>query len=134
MRRRAALAVGRVGLRRGVEPLRALLADDGRRSAADGGVRARPDRRTPSARAALLKALDDPEPIVQGRAAEALGLIGDRADADAVSAMVQAHVQAGALAGIEPDDLTYPLAPPVEAVRLGLYALVRLNSNTNLTR
>ena len=42
--------------------------------------------------------------------------------------MVQAHIKAGALTGVAPDDLTYPLAPPVEAVRLGLYALVRLGS------
>ena len=34
----------------------------------------------------------DAEPIVQGRAAEALGLIGDRGDAPAIGAMVQAHV------------------------------------------
>ena len=63
----------------------------------------------PSARPALLKALDDPEPIVQGRAAEALGSIGDRADADAIGAMVRRHVGAGVLANIESDDLTYPL-------------------------
>jgi cyclophilin family peptidyl-prolyl cis-trans isomerase/HEAT repeat protein len=81
-----------------------------------------------SARPALVKALDDPEPIVQGRAAEALGAIGDRADADAVSAMVQRHVAAGALAKIEPDELNYPLDPPVEAARLGLYALTRLRA------
>ena len=81
-----------------------------------------------SARAALLKALDDPEPIVQGRAAEALGLIGDRADADAVSGIVRRHAAAGALNGLEPDDLGYPLAAPVEAARLAIYALVRLGS------
>src|SRR5690606_25975349 len=51
-----------------------------------------------------------------------------RSDAGAVAGMVRAHIDAGVLAGIEPDDLTYPLAPPVEAVRLGLYALVRLGS------
>src|SRR6185503_10248891 len=59
---------------------------------------------------------------------QALGLIGDRADAAAISAMVQAHVRAGALTGIAADDLTHPLAPAVEAVRLGLYALVPLGS------
>ena len=62
-----------------------------------------------SARPALLKALDDPEPVVQGRAAEALGSIGDRTDADAIGAMVRRHVAAGAIAKIEPDDLSYPL-------------------------
>jgi cyclophilin family peptidyl-prolyl cis-trans isomerase len=126
-RRRAALAVGRVGLAEGVEPVLPLLADDDvevRQMAAFAlGLIGHA-----SARAALLKALDDPEPIVQGRAAEALGLIGDRADADAVSGIVRRNAATGALGAIEPDDLSYPLAPPVEAVRLGLYALVRLGS------
>src|SRR5688572_76986 len=127
VRRRAALAVGRVGLPDGVEPLVPLLSD------ADVEVRQMAAFALglighASARPMLLQALQDPEPIVQGRAAEALGLIADRADADAVSAMVRARIAAGALTGIEPDDLSYPLAPPVEAVRLGLYALVRLGS------
>ena len=82
----------------------------------------------PAARPALQTALGDANPLVQGRAAEALGMIGNRADADAVSAMVRTHVAAGALAGIDADDLTYPQTPPAEAVRLGLYALVRLGS------
>ena len=81
-----------------------------------------------SARAALTKALDDPEPIVEGRAAEALGLIGNRADADVVSGIVRRQVAAGALNGLAPDDLTYPLAAPAEAARLAIYALVRLGS------
>ena len=127
VRRRAALAVGRVGLADGVEPLIPLLADgepDVRQMAAfalgliGDGI----------ARPALQKALSDVNPLVQGRAAEALGMIGDRADADAVGAMVRGHVAAGALTGIDADDLTYPQAPAAEAVRLGLYALVRLGS------
>jgi cyclophilin family peptidyl-prolyl cis-trans isomerase/HEAT repeat protein len=127
VRRRAALAVGRVGLAAAVEPLTRLLADEEfevRQMAAFSlGLLA-----NASARPALVKALDDPEPIVQGRAAEALSAIGDRTDADAISAMVQRHVAAGALAKIEPDDLGYPLEPPVEAARLGLYALTRLRA------
>ena len=75
-----------------------------------------------AARSALLAALKDPQPLLQGRAAEALGQIGDRADGDAIGAMVQAHIKAGALMGIAPDDLTYPLSAPAEAVRLGLCA------------
>ena len=126
-RRRAALAVGRVGLAEGVEPLIPLLGDpdvEVRQMAAFAlGLIGHA-----SARPALLKALDDVEPIVQGRAAEALGLIGDRADADAVSGVVRRNAAAAALAAIEPDDLTYPQAPPVDAVRLGLFALVRLGS------
>jgi cyclophilin family peptidyl-prolyl cis-trans isomerase/HEAT repeat protein len=127
IRRRAALAVGRVGLVEGVEPLLPLLAD------ADVEVRQMAAFALglighQSARTALIKSLDDPEPIVQGRAAEALGSIGNRVDADAVSGIVRRHTAAGALNGIEPDDLTYPLPAPAEAARLAIYALVRLGS------
>jgi HEAT repeat protein/cyclophilin family peptidyl-prolyl cis-trans isomerase len=127
VRRRAALAVGRVGLVEGVEPLIPLLAD------ADVEVRQMAVFALglighASARPALTKALDDPEPIVQGRAAEALGLIGNRADADLVSGVVRRHTAAGALTGIDPDDVGYPLAAPAEAARLAIYALVRLGS------
>ena len=127
VRRRAALAAGRVGLPAAVEPLTRLLTDDEfevRQMAAFAlGLLA-----DASARPGLVKALDDSEPIVQGRAAEALGSIGDRTDADAISAMVRRHVAAGAIAKIEPDDLSYPLDPPVEATRLGLYALTKLRA------
>ena len=127
VRRRAALAVGRVGLVDGVEPLIPLLADadvDVRKMAAFAlGLIGHA-----SARAALIKALDDPDPIVQGRAAEALGLIGNKADADAVSGIVRRHTSAGALNGIDPDDVGYPLSGPAEAARLAIYALVRLGS------
>jgi cyclophilin family peptidyl-prolyl cis-trans isomerase/HEAT repeat protein len=126
-RRRAALAVGRVGLPAAVEPLTRLLADEEFEVRQMAGF-ALGLLANPSARPALLKALDDAEPIVQGRAAEALGAIGDRADADAISAMVQRHVAAGALAKVGPDDVTYPLEPAVEAIRLGLYALTRLRA------
>ena len=131
VRRRAALALGRVGLRAGVEPLTRLLVDEEvevRQMAAfalgllgDG-----------AARPALLKALGDGQPSLQGRAAEALGAIGQSADAEAIGAMVRDHVSAGALAGIEPDELGYPLTPAAEAVRLGLYGLARLKSYDSL--
>jgi cyclophilin family peptidyl-prolyl cis-trans isomerase/HEAT repeat protein len=127
VRRRAALAIGRVGLSEGVEPLTKLLDDpeiEVRQMAAFGlGLIG-----DPSARPALLAALKDPQPVLQGRAAEAIGQIGDRGDGDAIGAMVQAHIKAGALMGISPDDLTYPLSAPTEAVRLGLYALARLGA------
>ncbi|MBI3049502.1 MAG: HEAT repeat domain-containing protein [Acidobacteria bacterium] len=127
VRRRAALALGRVGLRDAVDPVVKLLADaetDVRQMAAFAlGLIG-----DASARSALTGALADPDPLVQGRAAEALGMIGDRADAAAVGGMVRTHVAAGALTGIAPDDLSYPQAPAAEAVRLGLYALVRLES------
>jgi len=127
VRRRAALALGRVGLPIAIEPLSRLLDDEEievRQMAAFAlGLIANGE-----ARPVLLRAIDDPDPIMQGRAAEALGAIGDRADAAVIGAMVQRHVAAGALLALQPDDLTYPMAPPVEAIRLGVYALARLKS------
>jgi len=130
-RRRAALALGRVGLPEAIPALQQALGDsefEVRQMAAFalgliGDASARP---------ALLNALKDAEPIVQGRAAEALGTIGDRSDAPAIAAMVKTWVQGGALNTVAPDDIGWPLAPPVEAVRLGLYALVRLGSYDGL--
>jgi cyclophilin family peptidyl-prolyl cis-trans isomerase/HEAT repeat protein len=125
VRRRAALALGRVGLPEAIEPLTRALGDEEaevRQMAAFAlGLIGSPD-----ARPALTRALTGRDPILQGRAAEALGLIGDKADAPAIGEMVRAHVAAGALSGVQPEDLTSPLAPPVEAVRLGLFALARL--------
>ena len=84
VRRRAALAIGRVGLPGGVQPLVATLSDgdpEVREMAAfalgligDGG-----------AVAALTTALTDTSPIVRGRAAEALGQI-DAKEKDQVAA------------------------------------------------
>jgi cyclophilin family peptidyl-prolyl cis-trans isomerase len=127
VRRRAALALGRVGLPEAVEPLTRLVGDEDpevRQMAAFalgliGDTAARP---------ALLAALGDGDPEVQGRAAEALGMMGDPADATAISGMVRGYIAAGALAGVGPDDLAFPLAPTVEAARFGLYALARLGS------
>jgi HEAT repeat protein/cyclophilin family peptidyl-prolyl cis-trans isomerase len=127
VRRRAALAVGRVGLAEGVAPLVPLLRDPepevrGMAAFALGLIA------DASASEPLRAALADSAPLVQGRSAEALGLIGDGAAAPAVAAMVAGHVRAGVLSGIGPDELSYPLSPEAEAVRLGLYALVRLKS------
>jgi cyclophilin family peptidyl-prolyl cis-trans isomerase/HEAT repeat protein len=125
VRRRAALALGRVGLPEALEPLSKALADEEvevRQMAAFAlGLIG-----SPAARPALTRALQGRDVVLQGRAAEALGLIGDKSDAAAIGEMVRVHVAAGALAGVEPEDLTSPLAPPVEAVRLGLFALARL--------
>jgi cyclophilin family peptidyl-prolyl cis-trans isomerase/HEAT repeat protein len=128
VRRRAALAIGRVGLADGIEPLSRLLATDPdpavRQMAAFalglvGSTRAVP---------ALVTAMADSSPLVRGRAAEALGLLGVREQAGAIAAMAVPYVQAGALAGLSPDDITYPMAPEIEAVRLAIYALARLKS------
>jgi cyclophilin family peptidyl-prolyl cis-trans isomerase/HEAT repeat protein len=128
VRHRAALAIGRVHLVEGVAPLADRLAHDDQVEVRQMAAFALGLIGDASARMPLLTALMDPEPLVQGRAAQALGLIGNKADAAPIAAMVQTHVKAGALAGIDPDDLTYPLAPPVEAARLGLYALTKLGA------
>ncbi len=128
VRRRAALAIGRSGLAGGIGPLSTALAGETepevRAMAAFalgliGDVAAAP---------ALLPALGDPDPRVQGRAAEALGLLGHTPAAGAIAGMAAGHVAAGALAGVASDDGTYPLAPAIEAVRLGVYALARLSA------
>jgi cyclophilin family peptidyl-prolyl cis-trans isomerase/HEAT repeat protein len=125
VRRRAALALGRVGLPDAVEALTKALGDEEvevRQMAAFAlGLLG-----SPAARPALTQALTGRDVVLQGRAAEALGLIGDKADAPAIGEMVRAHVAAGALAGVQPEDLSWPLGPPIEAVRLGLFALARL--------
>jgi cyclophilin family peptidyl-prolyl cis-trans isomerase/HEAT repeat protein len=134
VRRRAALAVGRVGLRDAVPTLTKVLAGDPEfevRQMAAFALGLIGDR---AAAESLRVALMDSSPIVQGRAAEALGLVGDDMSASAIGEMVARHIQAGALAQFSPDDLTYPLDPPVEAARLGLYALARLKAYDALAR
>src|SRR4051812_14569168 len=138
IRRRAALAIGRVGLAAGVQPLVVALSD------------ADPDVREMSAFALgliadaaatppLVKALTDSSPIVRGRAAEALGQINAkdkeqvsaaaRRDAgDAIGRMVAEYARTPALSTLQGDDETWPAAPEAEAFRLGIYALVRLGT------
>jgi cyclophilin family peptidyl-prolyl cis-trans isomerase/HEAT repeat protein len=128
VRRRAALAVGRVGLRDAVPALTKVLAADTEIEVRQMAAFALGLISDPSAVEALQKALGDTSPIVQGRAAEALSLIGADMSASAIGEMVALHVRAGALAQIASDDLAYPLDPPVEAARLGLYALARLKA------
>jgi cyclophilin family peptidyl-prolyl cis-trans isomerase/HEAT repeat protein len=128
MRRRAALAVGRVGLAAGVPPLVPLLKDpdpDVRQMAAFAlGLIG--DR---SASAPLQGTLADTSLMVRGRAAEALGLIGDAAAAPAIAAMAKEAAAQANVAAIEPDLERFPMDPPAaEAFRLGIYALVRLKA------
>ncbi|MGE0040926.1 MAG: HEAT repeat domain-containing protein [Vicinamibacterales bacterium] len=128
IRRRAALAIGRVGLAEGVAPLAGLLAGDPEPEVRQMAAFAIGLIGDESGAEPLMAALADPDPRVQGRAAEALGLIGFRPAADAVATMVKAHLAAGVLDGIDPDDMGYPKGVEVEAVRLGLYALTRLGA------
>jgi cyclophilin family peptidyl-prolyl cis-trans isomerase len=140
VRRRAAMAIGRVGLAEGVKPLTVALAD------ADPEVRemaafALGLIADASAAAPLTTALADASPTVRGRAAEALGLIGSapgaeaaaRAAADPIGRMAAEYARSAAVRAVPPDDETWPAAPEVEAFRLGIYALVRLHAYEALT-
>ena len=125
VRRRAALAAGRIGSPAAIAPLVGLLADPevevrqmtafalgliGDRSAVD----------------ALTGALRDPEPVVRARAAEALGQIGDPRAAPAVAQLVLGAVpRDAAVVTVRGDDPGSAADPWLEA-RLGLMALVRL--------
>ena len=125
LRRRAALAVGRVGLPEGVDALVGLLVDP------------EPEVRQMAAFAlgligeavavdVLVDALADSAPAVQGRAAQALGRLGADSAAPAIGAMVRRHVTSAF--DLDPDDMTYPQSAEVEAFRLGLYALGELKA------
>ncbi|HAK54259.1 MAG: HEAT repeat domain-containing protein [Vicinamibacterales bacterium] len=125
VRRRAAIALGRVGLPEAVAPLSASLADSNpavRQMAAF----ALGQLAASESAEALVMALGDPDLLGRGRAAEALGRIGAREAAPAVGAMVAQLTPMAA--AVEPDDMTYPQPPAVEAFRLGVIALARLEA------
>jgi cyclophilin family peptidyl-prolyl cis-trans isomerase/HEAT repeat protein len=128
VRRRAALAVGRVKLPEGVAPLSNLLYNEKDPEVRQMAAFAMGLIGDASAAAALTTALTDPDPLIQGRCAEALGLMAQKAAAPAIGQMMAAHVNTGALNGIAADDMAYPKSPAAEAVRLGAYALVRLGA------
>ena len=129
VRRRAALAIGRVGLATGVAALVARLQDP------DADVRAMVAFALgligdAAAVEPLLTALGDPNPLVKGRAAHALGLIGpDKAasSAPAIGTMVRTLVEAGAIATPPADDAP-TMSAEADAVRRGLSALTSLRS------
>ena len=131
LRRRAALAIGRVGLGEGVTSLIDRLADPEvevrQMSAFAQGLIG-----DPAATHALVQALQDPSPRVQGRAAQALGRIGAAVAAEPIGDMVRAHVTAAF--DVDPEDLSYPQPDAVEAFRLGLYALADLDAFEPLAR
>ncbi|HEY2431549.1 MAG TPA: HEAT repeat domain-containing protein [Vicinamibacterales bacterium] len=124
IRRRAALAIGRVGLPEGAPAVRVLLADPNaevRQMAAFSLGLLHDTASVPQ----LTTALQDADPRVRGRAAEALGLIGDTGSAAAVGEMVGAYVKSGAIANLAPDEEKFGVSPEADAVRLGVFALVR---------
>ncbi|MGE0705902.1 MAG: HEAT repeat domain-containing protein [Vicinamibacterales bacterium] len=131
IRRRAALAAGRVGLAEAATPVAALLKD------------LQPDVRSMAAFAlgligdassvpVLVTALDDQSPAVQGAAAEALGLIGDPSAAGPVGALAARVLDSGALATVPGDEGDADRASPAGAFRLAVYALVRLQAYDEL--
>jgi len=125
IRRRAALAVGRVGLQEGTTPLISLLADSDPevRQMAAFALGLLKDGR---ASAALVAALGDESPMVKGSAAEALGLIGDASAADAIALTASQILQSGALA--DPASVETRRDTPAAAFRLALSALVKLKA------
>ena len=128
VRRRAAQAVGRVGLAEGVAPLAAVLAGDRDAEVRQMAAFAMGLIGHRSAVEPLRAALRDPSLLVQGRAAEALGLIGDAESAQAIASMATARLAAVKTAGLEADEGAYPLDPAAEALRLAIYALTRLKA------
>ncbi len=129
-RRRAAIAIGRVGLPEGVPALVKVMqadADPEVRQMAAFALGLIGDQ---SAVEPLRAALADPLPLVAGRAAEALGLIGDTASAPAISQMIVSH--SAAAAAMPADEIRAQMEPVVEAFRLGVYALTRLKSYESL--
>ena len=126
IRRRAAIAVGRVGLPEGVPALVRVLQTDGDvevRQMAAFGLGLIGDL---SAVESLRAALADPLPLVAGRAAEALGLLNDSASAPAIGKMVAGH--AAAASAVAPDDVRTGVDGAADAFRLGVYALARLKN------
>jgi cyclophilin family peptidyl-prolyl cis-trans isomerase/HEAT repeat protein len=126
VRRRAALAIGRVKSKAGVPMLVPALRD------ADPDVRAMGAFALGlvgdgSAEAALTPLLADAAPVVRGRAAEALGLIGAKGAAPAIGQMVAEYAKSAAVTAMEPDSESAP-PPEAEAFKLGLFALVRLKA------
>jgi cyclophilin family peptidyl-prolyl cis-trans isomerase/HEAT repeat protein len=128
IRRRAALAIGRVGLGAGVMPLSTALSGDREPEVRQMAAFSLGLLRDSSAVPALRAALRDSSPLVQGRAAEALGALGDTASSGAIAEIVSAAVGSGALSGVEPDDVEETHAPPIEAFRLAVLALGRLKA------
>ena len=123
VRRRSAVAIGRVGLSDGVPALVSALADplaEVREIAAFGlGLIGDAAAVEP-----LVAALRDVSPVVQGRAARALATLGATATVDVIRTMVSMHVTEAY--DIDPEELGYPLTPRIEAFRSGLYALAAL--------
>jgi cyclophilin family peptidyl-prolyl cis-trans isomerase/HEAT repeat protein len=130
IRRRAALAVGRVGLVEGVSSLVRLLQSDPDPEVRQMSAFALGLIGDPSAAEPLRQAVADPLPLVAGRAAEGLGLIGATASAAAIGQLVATHTAAAASIALDESQqvAATQLDPAAEAFRLGVYALARLKA------
>ena len=131
IRRRAVLAIGRVGMAEGLPALVSALTDpveDVRAAAAfaAGLIGA------PAAAPPLEKALADPSPLVRGRAIAALGLVGQ---ASSVAAITQASAGCpAAIASVDPDDESFGKTAELDACELAIFALVRLKSYDGIAK
>ena len=122
IRRRAIVAIGRVGMPEGAPVLVSALTDPEEpiRAAAAFALGLIGDAESVPP---LVAALKDTSPLVRGRAAQALGLIGSASAASPI-----AEASAGcpvAIFSIQSDD-EEPKTGDVEACRLSIVALVRL--------
>jgi cyclophilin family peptidyl-prolyl cis-trans isomerase/HEAT repeat protein len=126
VRRRAALAVGRVGLVEGVSPLLKVLQADGDAEVRQMAAFALGLIGDASAAEGLRGAVGDASPVVAGRAAEALGLIGDTGSAPIIGQLVSTHLAAAAAMGVDQSRPQVDVA--ADAFRLGVYALARLKA------
>ena len=129
VRRRAAVAIGRVGLKEGIPALTTLLADpdaDVRQSAAFAlGLIG--DRTASAALLPLLPGSRSAGPRPRRRSA---GLDGRRRTRPPAIAKMAAEYwrDRAAVTAMKPDDEPWPAAPEAEAFKLGLFALVRLRA------
>ena len=134
VRRRAAMAVGRVGMAAGIPALVGALGDtdkDVRASAAFAlGL-----SHAASATDALIAALGDADLAVRAHAIDALALIGEPpAGPSASHAVTSAGTAIGTLAAgcrgqiaaLAPDDERWPMADDIEVCRAAVLALARL--------
>jgi cyclophilin family peptidyl-prolyl cis-trans isomerase/HEAT repeat protein len=127
VRRRAALAAGRIGDPSLVPALQGLLSDGEPevRQMAAFGLGLIGDPRTGDA---LASALKDPENAVRARAAEAMGRLGDAAAAPALAAAVVEAIPKGAAVLTVRGDDPGSVSDPWLSMRLSLFALVRLKN------
>ena len=130
VRRRAALAAGRVG-DRSLTPALVDLMNDGEPLVRQMVAFALGLLGDPLAVERLVAALKDSDPTTRARAAEALGRIGDPRAAQPLADMVRAalppHAPVVTVRGDDPGSVQDPWFEP----RLGLLALARLERDTS---